>query len=98
MYPEGQKGAAKRAKSPEDRLVLHWEQNIKLDRTKRFAPQALDRTGYGKCAAGMIESNVLRRRHLIELVRVSAPLAYIQFAFINPVLGCSGPRKGTSYA
>ena len=45
VYPEGQKGAAKRAESPEDRLVLHWEQNIKLDRTKRFVPQALDRTG-----------------------------------------------------
>ena len=44
VYPEGQKGAAKRAESPEDRLVLHWEQNIKLDRTKRLAPQALDRT------------------------------------------------------
>ena len=45
MYPEEQEGATKRAESPEDRLVLHWEQNIKLDRTKRFVPQALDRTG-----------------------------------------------------
>jgi len=26
VYPEGQKGAAKRAESPEVRLVLHWEQ------------------------------------------------------------------------
>ena len=29
VYPKGQKGAAKRAESPEVRLVLHWEQNIK---------------------------------------------------------------------
>ena len=26
VYPEGQKGAAKRAESPEVCLVLHWEQ------------------------------------------------------------------------
>ena len=29
VYSEGQKGAAKRAESPEVRLVLHWEQNLK---------------------------------------------------------------------
>ena len=52
VYPEGQKGAAKRAESPEDRLVFYSEKKIVSNVNNTFCAAGIASNCFFSCRVG----------------------------------------------